>query len=426
MNASSDNHSIAETMNALGNAARSALAELARSDATQRNNALRHAANAIRERRGELLSANAIDMQAAQSRGLTGAMLDRLMLNVERIESMACGIEAIVDLPDPVGKILAEWERPNGLKIQRVSVPLGVIGIIYESRPNVTADAASLCLKSGNAVILRGGSESFNSSQAIHGCMLSGLAAAGIDAAAIQMIPTTDRAAVGYLLSSMSEFLDVVVPRGGKSLIKRVQEEARVPVIGHLEGICHVYLNQSADAEMATQIVYNAKLRRTGICGAAETLLVDREAAGRLLPQVITRLTDSGCEVRGDAAVRDIVPSVSAASESDWSTEYLDAILSVRVVDDISQAIEHIAHYGSGHTECIVAEDAGAAERFLTEVDSAILLHNASTQFADGGEFGMGAEIGIATGRIHARGPVGAEQLTSYKYIVRGSGQVRP
>lgn len=425
MNTALEKQSIASTMDALGKAARAAAAGLARTAADRRDEALRLAAGAIRSQSGAILEANAEDMRGAQAKGLTGAMLDRLLLDAERVESMACGLETVVALPDPLGKVLAQWERPNGLNIRRVSVPLGVIGIIYESRPNVTADAAGLCLKSGNAVILRGGSESFHSNQAIHSCLISGLGDAGIDAAAVQMVPTTDREAVGYLLSSMSNYLDVVVPRGGKSLISRVQQEARVPVIGHLEGICHVYLHQSADDEMAESIVLNAKMRRTGICGAAETLLVDRAAAGRLLPRVVGALSKAGCEVRGDDATRAIVP-VGEATEDDWSTEYLDAIISVRVVENISQAVEHIARYGSGHTESIVADDDSAAARFFADVDSAILLHNASTQFADGGEFGMGAEIGIATGRIHARGPVGAEQLTSYKYVVRGNGQIRP
>jgi glutamate-5-semialdehyde dehydrogenase len=353
-------------------------------------------------------------------------MLDRLMLDEARVEAMAAGLETVRALPDPLGRVLAEWQRPNGLRIQRVSVPLGVIGMIFESRPNVTADAAGLCLKSGNAVILRGGSESFRSCNAIGRCLNLGLAAAGIDPAAVQLVPTTDRSAVGYLLSSMQDYLDVVVPRGGKGLIKRVQQEARVPVIGHLEGICHVYLHTSADTAMAQSICLNAKMRRTGICGAAETILVDRGAAERLLPPVVDALSAAGCEVRGDTSVRAILPSVVAAGEEDWSTEYLDAIISVRVVDDIEHAARHIRDYGSGHTESIVAAAESAAERFFAVVDSAIVLHNASTQFADGGEFGMGAEIGIATGRIHARGPVGAEQLTSYKYLVHGSGQIRP
>jgi len=417
---------IANTMNEMGVGARRAAASLARTSETERNNALRAAAAAIRKRSGEILAANAVDMSEAEERGLSGPMLDRLLLDTERIEGMATGIEAVADLQDPLGRVTAEWDRPNGLYIQRVSVPLGVIGIIYESRPNVTADAAALCLKSGNAAILRGGSESFHSSQAIYQCLREGLDDAEIDPDAIQMVPTTDRAAVGHLLSSMGEWVDVVVPRGGKSLIKRVQEEARVPVIGHLEGICHVYLHEAADVEMARDIVLNAKMRRTSICGAAETVLIDRDAMKRLLPGVAEVLTGAGCEIRGDDAVCALVPDAIEATEEDWSTEYLDAIVSIRAVDGIAQAIEHIADYGSGHTECIVTEDDAAAERFFHDVDSAILLQNASTQFADGGEFGMGAEIGIATGRIHARGPVGADQLTSYKYVVRGSGQTRP
>jgi len=347
MNIALDQQSIAATMDALGKSARTAAAMLARSDSDQRNAALKHAAAAIRAQNDAILSANAKDMRAAEARELSGAMLDRLSLDQERVESMACGLETVAELPDPVGQVLAEWERPNGLMIQRVSVPLGVIGIIYESRPNVTADAAGLCLKSGNAVILRGGSESFHSSLAIHQCLIAGLSAAGIDPGAVQMVPTTDREAVGYLLSSMSEYLDVVVPRGGKSLIKRVQEEARIPVIGHLEGICHVYLHESANIEMAKDIVLNAKMRRTGICGAAETVLVDRAAAELLLPNVIAALSDAGCEIRGDEEVQKLMPGVVAATEEDWSTEYLDAIISIRVVDDISQAVEHIRHYGS-------------------------------------------------------------------------------
>jgi glutamate-5-semialdehyde dehydrogenase len=417
---------IANTMNSMGAGARRAAAALARTSETERNNALLAAAAAIRKRSGEILAANAIDMSEAEERGLSGPMLDRLLLDAERIEGMATGIEAVASLHDPLGRVTAEWDRPNGLNIQRVSVPLGVIGIIYESRPNVTADAAALCLKSGNAAILRGGSESFHSSQAIYQCLREGFGGAGIDPDAVQMVPTTDRAAVGHLLSSMGEWVDVVVPRGGKSLIKRVQEEARVPVIGHLEGICHVYLHEAADAEMARDIVLNAKMRRTSICGAAETVLIDRDAVKRLLPGVAEALAAAGCEIRGDDTVCALLPDAIEATEEDWSTEYLDAIVSIRAVDDIAQAVEHIADYGSGHTECIVTEDDSAAERFFHDVDSAILLQNASTQFADGGEFGMGAEIGIATGRIHARGPVGADQLTSYKYVVRGSGQTRP
>ena len=365
-------------------------------------------------------------MTAATERGLGSALLDRLLLDEGRVEAMATGIETIIGLRDPVGRVLEEWERPNGLRIQRVAVPLGVIGIIYESRPNVTADAAALCIKSGNAVILRGGSESFRSSSAIYECLRAGLESAGLPGEAVQMVPTTDRAAVGFLLSSMAAWVDVVVPRGGKNLIKRVQEEARVPVIGHLEGICHVYLHSSADAGMARDVVVNAKMRRTGICGAAETVLVDRAVADTLLPLVGSALLASGCEIRGDDAVCAVLDAAVDATEEDWSTEYLDAIVSMRVVDDIDAAIAHIRRYGSGHTESIIANDAHAAEQFFREVDSAIVLQNASTQFADGGEFGMGAEIGIATGRIHARGPVGADQLTSYKYVVRGNGQVRP
>jgi glutamate-5-semialdehyde dehydrogenase len=353
-------------------------------------------------------------------------MLDRLKLDDGRLDAMAQGLMDIADLPDPLGRILAEWTRPNGLQIQRIAVPLGVIGIIYESRPNVTADAAGLCLKSGNAVILRGGSESLQSNLAIHRCLQDGLKSSGVVATAVQIVTTTDREAVSHMLSSMAHYIDVVIPRGGKGLVQRVQQEARVPVIGHLEGICHVYLHESADADIARDVVLNSKMRRTGVCGAAESLLVDRSAASRLLPGVLGALRDAGCEIRGDEVVRKIFPSAVSATEQDWSTEYLDAIISVRVVDGIEAAITHIRRYGSAHTESIVAADTSAAERFLEAVDSAIVLHNASTQFADGGEFGMGAEIGIATGRIHARGPVGAEQLTSYKYVVRGRGQVRP
>jgi len=413
-------------MTALGQAGRSAATVLATTSGEQRNAALAAAASALRDRAAEIIAANAQDMTAAEKRGLSGAMLDRLLLDDSRVEAMAAGIETIIELRDPVGRVQEEWERPNGLLIQRVSVPLGVIGIIYESRPNVTADAAALCIKSGNAVILRGGSESFHSSMAIYECLRAGLESAGLPGQAVQMVPTTDRAAVGFLLSSMSEWVDVVVPRGGKNLIKRVQDEARVPVIGHLEGICHVYLNSGAAPDMARDIVLNAKMRRTGICGAAETVLVDRAAAGTLLPLVCDALQAADCEIRGDETVASLVSNVVPATEEDWSTEYLDAVISIRVVDNIDAAIDHIRRYGSGHTESIITDDTEAAEKFFREVDSAIVLNNASTQFADGGEFGMGAEIGIATGRIHARGPVGADQLTSYKYVVRGSGQVRP
>jgi glutamate-5-semialdehyde dehydrogenase len=353
-------------------------------------------------------------------------MLDRLQLDDKRVEAMARGIEDIIALPDPVGAVSAEWDRPNGLRIQRVRVPLGVIGIIYESRPNVTADAGALCLKSGNAVILRGGSESQHSSAAIHACLVEGLRSVGIPEASIQLVPTTDRAAVGYMLAGMTDYIDVLVPRGGKSLVARVQQEARVPVIGHLEGNCHVYVDRDSDLRMAREIVMNAKLRRTGICGSAETLLVDRACVETHLAAIVKDLLDAGCEVRGDETVRRVDSRVAAATEDDWYTEYLDAIIAARVVDGVDAAVEHIAKYGSAHTESIVTENAATADRFLQHVDSAIVLHNASTQFADGGEFGMGAEIGISTDRFHARGPVGVEQLTSYKYVVRGAGQVRP
>ena len=418
--------SIPGLMDELGRKARAAARLLAMSSGEVRNAALHAAADELRSRGGQIIAANEIDMRDARERGLSAAMLDRLMLDEPRVEGMASGLEAIAGLPDPLGRVMAEWQRPNGLRIQRVAVPLGVIGIIYESRPNVTADAAGLCVKSGNAVILRGGSESFHSSRAIHACLVTGLEKSGLPPECVQMVPTTDRAAVGYLLSSMSQWVDVVVPRGGKNLIRRVQDEARVPVIGHLEGICHVYLHEAADAAMAADIAVNAKMRRTGICGAAETLLVDRAAAERLLPKVLAALDEAGCEIRGDDEVLAMFPKARAASEEDWGSEDLDAVIAVRVVDDIDAATRHIAKYGSGHTECIVTEDEDAAGKFFRDVDSAILLQNASTQFADGGEFGMGAEIGIATGRIHARGPVGAEQLTSYKYVVRGDGQTRP
>lgn len=413
-------------MDPLGQAARRASRTLALTSNEHRNQALHAMAQAIRDHVDEILEANRMDTSDSEKRDLSAAMLDRLMLDGDRIESMAAATDAIAELPDPLGQVIAEWDRPNGLTIQRITVPLGVIGIIYESRPNVTADAAALCLKSGNATILRGGSESYRSSNAIHDCIRAGLSEAGIDTSAVQMVATKDRDAVGYLLSSMREWIDVVVPRGGKSLIKRVQDDARVPVIGHLEGICHVYLHTSANPTMARDIAVNAKMRRTGICGAAETILVDQSVAESLLPDVAQVLLDAGCEIRGDEQVVAIVNDASPANEADWSTEYLDAIISIRVVSDIDAAIAHIGQYGSGHTESIVTDDSVAAEKFFREVDSAILLHNASTQFADGGEFGMGAEIGIATGRVHARGPVGANQLTSYKYLVRGNGQVRP
>ncbi len=417
---------IAKVMEGLGREAVAAAAALALASTETKNLALAKIAAAIRASVPELLAANARDLEAARAKGTSGAMLDRLALDAKRVEAMAKGVEEIAALPDPIGAEIARWKRPNGLDIARVRVPLGVVGIIYESRPNVTCDAGALCLKSGNAAILRGGSESVFSSRAIHACLVAGLQAAGLPAGSIQLVPTTDRAAVGYLLSSMTDYIDVVVPRGGKSLVARVQSEARVPVIGHLEGICHVYVDRDADLDMARAIVKNAKLRRTGICGAAETLLVDAAGADRLLAPIVKELLDAGCEVRGDAAVRKIDPRVKTATEQDWSTEYLDAIISARVVDGVDAAIAHIAKYGSAHTESIVTSNAATAQRFLDRVDSAIVLHNASTQFADGGEFGMGAEIGISTDRFHARGPVGVEQLTSYKYVVRGTGQLRP
>jgi glutamate-5-semialdehyde dehydrogenase len=421
-----DATALAVTMDALGRAAVDAHRVLGLASGEQRNRALRAMAAALRARQPHILEANARDLAAATAAGLSPAAIDRLTLDPARVAAMARGVEEIAALPDPIGTVLAEWSRPNGLRIQRVRVPLGVIGIIYESRPNVTCDAGALCLKSANAAILRGGSESHHSSTAIHACLVEGLRAADLPEACIQLVPTTDRAAVGLMLAGMTDYIDVIVPRGGKSLIARVQEEARVPVIGHLEGICHVYVDAAANLEMARAIVLNAKLRRTGVCGAAETLLVDAAAERTHLAPLVRQLLDAGCEVRGDAATRAADPRVVPAIESDWSTEYLDAIISVRVVDGVDGAIEHIARYGSDHTESIVTDDAATAERFLALVDSAIVLHNASTQFADGGEFGMGAEIGISTDRFHARGPVGVEQLTSYKYVVRGSGQVRP
>jgi glutamate-5-semialdehyde dehydrogenase len=417
---------IGSVMEPIGRAAVAAAVQLAQTSAAAKNRALQSAAAALRANRAHILAANETDMRAAKERGLSGAMLDRLLLDANRVEGIAKGIEAIVELPDPIGTLLSEWTRPNGMRIQRVRVPLGVIGIIYESRPNVTADAGALCLKSGNAVILRGGSESHASSKAIHACLVTGLKAAGLPEAAIQLVPTTDRAAVGYMLSGMTDYIDVIVPRGGKSLIARVQQDARVPVIGHLEGNCHVYVDKDADIDMAREIVMNAKLRRTGICGSAETVLFDRSCAASHIAPVIKALLDAKCEVRGDESVLKADSRVVQAKEDDWYTEYLDAIIAAKVVDGVSGAIEHIAKYGSAHTESIVTNNTATAERFLNGVDSAIVLHNASTQFADGGEFGMGAEIGISTDKFHARGPVGVEQLTSYKYLVRGSGQVRP
>lgn len=417
---------LAEVMDAMGRAAVDAAGVLALASRQQKDAALLAAARSLRQRSAEILAANVRDMEAARSAGLGAAALDRLELDAARVEAMAAGVEQVAALPDPIGTVIAEWRRPNGLHIQRVRVPLGVIGIIYESRPNVTCDAGSLCLKSGNAAILRGGSESRYSNAAIHACLLDGLRAGGLPESCVQLVPTTDRAAVGYMLGAMTDWIDVVVPRGGKSLVARVQQEARVPVIGHLEGNCHVYVDRGADLRMAREIVRNAKLRRTGICGAAETLLVDEACVATHLAPIVKDLLDAGCEVRGDARVQAVDARVRPATEDDWYTEYLDAVIAARVVDGVDAAIRHIAKYGSAHTESIVTDDAAAAEAFLTRVDSAIVLHNASTQFADGGEFGMGAEIGISTDRFHARGPVGVEQLTSYKYVVRGSGQLRP
>ena len=423
---SQEHETLGALMQRLGRGAVEAAAVLAQATSAMKDEALARAAQAIRAHADAILAANERDRAAARAAGLGAALLDRLMLDRARVEAMAGGIEAIIRLPDPVGTIAAQWQRPNGLKIQRVRVPLGVIGIIYESRPNVTADAGALCVKSGNAVILRGGSESSHSNAAIHRCLTEGLGGAGLPRECIQLVPTTDRAAVGYMLAGMTEYLDVIVPRGGKSLVARVQTEARVPVIGHLEGNCHVYVDRDADVHMAEAIVLNAKMRRTGICGAAETLLIDRACVATHLVSVVRTLLEAGCEVRGDPIVQSADSRIRPASEDDWYTEYLDAIIAARVVDGVEGAIAHIARYGSAHTESIVTENQGTAERFLQQVDSAIVLHNASTQFADGGEFGMGAEIGISTDRFHARGPVGVEQLTSYKYVVRGAGQIRP
>ncbi len=417
---------ISTLMLGLGRAARSAAGVLALTPRAAKDAALLAAAAELRASAAGILEANARDVQAALGAALGSALLDRLLLTPARVEAMARGLEEVAALADPVGGVTAEWSRPNGLRIQRVRVPLGVIGIIYESRPNVTADAGALCLKSGNAVILRGGSESFHSSRAIHRCLAAGLANAGLPPAAVQLVPTTDREAVSVMLGGMNDFIDVLVPRGGRSLIERVRRDARVPVIGHLEGNCHVYVDAAADPAMARDIVLNAKLRRTGVCGAAETLLIDRAFPAAAAGRLVAALIDAGCAVRGDEGCCALDPRVTAATDDDWYTEYLDAIIAARLVDGVDAAIAHIGHYGSAHTESIVTADATTAERFLARIDSAIVLHNASTQFADGGEFGMGAEIGISTDKLHARGPVGVEQLTSYKYVVRGAGQVRP
>ncbi len=413
-------------MHDIGHRARSAARTLALAPTVQKDRALAAMAGAIRAHRSAILAANAEDLAEARASGATAAFLDRLALDDKRVTGMADGLDVVRALADPVGKVTESWTRPNGMTIERVRVPLGVIGVIYESRPNVTADAGALCLKAGNAAILRGGSESQRSNQAIHAAMSEGLKAAGLPGPAIQLVPTRDRVAVGLMLAGLDGAIDVIVPRGGKSLVARVQAEARVPVFAHLEGICHVYVDKAAALDMAKAIVLNAKMRRTGVCGATETLLVDRAAESTHLKPLVAMLLDAGCEVRGDDATHAVDPRVKPASEQDWSTEYLDAVISAKVVDGVDGAIAHIEHYGSHHTDSIVTADAAAAEKFLREVDSAIVLHNASTQFADGGEFGFGAEIGIATGRFHARGPVGVEQLTSFKYRVRGSGQIRP
>jgi glutamate-5-semialdehyde dehydrogenase len=416
---------IAAMMRGMGTAARAAARRLALAATTEKDRALRAMAQAVRRSAPAILAANGEDLAEARKGGAISAFLDRLSLDDKRVSAIAAGLDAIAGLPDPVGTIASAWDRPNGMRIERVRVPLGVVGVIYESRPNVTADAGGLCLKAGNAVILRGGSDSFRSSRAIHAALASGLREAGLPDSAIQLVPTRDREAVGSMLAGLDGMIDVIVPRGGKGLVARVQAEARLPVFAHLDGNCHVYVDRAADPEMAKAIVLNAKMRRTGVCGAAETLLVDRAAADQLA-SLIPMLLDAGCAVRGDRDVQAADPRVTAATAEDWSTEYLDAIIAAKVVDGIDEAIAHVERYGSHHTDAIVTADPAAAERFLREVDSAIVLHNASTQFADGGEFGFGAEIGIATGRLHARGPVGVEQLTTFKYRVYGSGQTRP
>jgi len=413
-------------MRAIGKEARAAARVLANAPTEQKNTALLAAARVLRDNSPDILIANARDLANGEAKGLTSAFLDRLALNAARIEAIARGLDEVAALPDPVGRVLATFTRPNGLVIERVATPLGVVGVVYESRPNVTADAGALCLKSGNAVVLRSGSDSFHSSAAIHACLVAGLRESGLPEAAISRAPFASRAAVGEMLQGLGGTLDVLVPRGGKSLVDRVQREARVPVFAHLEGIVHVYVDKAADLDKAIRILVNAKMRRTGVCGATETLLVHRDAAPAMLPPLIEALIVEGCAVRGDEAAQAADPRVTPASEADWRTEYLDAIISARVVDDLDAAIAHIENYGSHHTDCIVTEDKAAADKFLRQVDSAIVLHNASTQFADGGEFGFGAEIGIATGRFHARGPVGLEQLCTFKYRVRGDGQTRP
>jgi glutamate-5-semialdehyde dehydrogenase len=416
---------IATLMRGIGERARAAAAELAHAPSAAKDAALTAAAEAVMDRRGEIAEANERDMQSASADGLSPAMLDRLLLTEGRIAAVADGLRAIAAQPDPVGAVMAAWTVPSGLRIRRVRTPLGVVGVIYESRPNVTADAGGLCLKAGNAAILRGGSESFHSSRAIHACLAEGLAAAPLPRDAIQLVPTRDRAAVAEMLRR-PEHIDVIVPRGGKGLVALVQAEARVPIFAHLEGICHVYLDASADPAKARRVVLNAKTRRTGICGAAECLLIDRPVAATLGRAVVADLLDAGVRVHGDAATRSLDARVTPATDEDWGREYLDMDIAARVVDGVDAAIAHIRRYGSCHTESVIAEDDAVAERFFARLDSAILMRNASTQFADGAEFGMGAEIGIATGKMHARGPVGAEQLTSFKYLVEGDGTIRP
>lgn len=410
----------------IGRRARAAARPLAVATAERKHAALIGMAQAILRHEQDILDANAIDIKNGEQSGLSASFMDRLKLDPARIRAMADGISEIAGLRDPVGDVIAAWDRPNGLHIERVRTPLGVVGVIYESRPNVTADAGALCLKAGNPVILRGGSDSLNSSAAIHACLVEGLKAAKLPQDAIQLVPTADRAAVGEMLKGLSGNIDVIIPRGGKNLVERVQNEARVPVFAHLEGICHLYIDGSADLDMAARIAVNAKMRRTGVCGAAETLLVDRAVAATHLVPILGALRAAGCEIHADAEVLKVFADAQPATDADWVSEYLDAIIAVKLVDGVAGAIEHIENFSSHHTEAIVAEDTNAVERFFNEIDSAILLHNASTQFADGGEFGMGAEIGIATGKMHARGPVGVEQLTSFKYRVRGTGQVRP
>lgn len=412
-------------MQNLGQRAKKAAAVLANASTEQKNAVLTAAVKAIHNRKSEIIAANAKDIEAAKAKGIEKAMLDRLLLNDSRIVSMANGLEAIAQLDDPVGNIIASWDRPNGLKISRMSVPLGVIGIIYESRPNVTADAGALCIKSGNAAILRGGSESFYSSKVIVACLHEGLKSAGLDDAIVQLVPTTDREAVGLMLT-MVDSIDIIVPRGGKGLCERVQNESKIPTLQHLDGNCHTYIHGSADEAMAVSVVENAKLRRPGICGATESLVIDKAIADAVLPKIVSVLSKAGCEIRGDKAACAIDNTIVAAENNDWDTEYLDLIVSVKIVEAIDEAIDFVNAHSSHHTDAIIAGDKKSAERFLREIDSAIVMHNTSTQFADGGEFGMGAEIGISTGRLHARGPVGVEQLTTYKYVVEGSGQTRP